>query len=342
MDEEFKAELIKLIEHLLLPEKLVVKKVNGNELNGQEFYQYAQEYFFHFQSDEMPQVQNIFESLIEKHMAIVIDKCLQRYKVVVYSHHEKMENIEQILMLNEAAKKEGLIAYEEEKKMGDDELQEKFRQKLIDQMESMFKNEWGNQAEINIEKLEFEKQQAIKAIQEKENVQLELEENARKTAQELLEMKRLEIERNENYNKQLREHEKETERLLSEQEAIKAQKLLELEGLVSQKKIDQEIYESEREIAEQKHKDMLVRIQAELEKELNKIENEEKLKHEKYLKEIEVAEELLKKEQSEVARLQAEKERDAAINKELEATLNSKRFEASYIYEEKKLCKYLI
>jgi hypothetical protein len=54
LNENFKTECSKLIESLLKPECLVVKKMNGKALKGSEFKDYLNLYLESFQSDELP------------------------------------------------------------------------------------------------------------------------------------------------------------------------------------------------------------------------------------------------------------------------------------------------
>lgn len=51
MDEEFKDELVIIIEKLLKPEKLVLKKINGKDLKAFELKEFIESYFKLFQSD---------------------------------------------------------------------------------------------------------------------------------------------------------------------------------------------------------------------------------------------------------------------------------------------------
>lgn len=80
MEEDFKDELVKIIEKLLAPKNLVLKKINGKDLNGSELKEYMKSYFKLFQSDTLPEAKPIYESTIERQMTILVEKCLDAYK----------------------------------------------------------------------------------------------------------------------------------------------------------------------------------------------------------------------------------------------------------------------
>ncbi|XP_070497414.1 putative leucine-rich repeat-containing protein DDB_G0290503 isoform X2 [Chironomus tepperi] len=67
-DEDFKEELVKVIDHLLKPENLVVKKVNGSAVNGDEFYEYVNGQLKVIEKDEVldRKIEEIFKDLIQQ------------------------------------------------------------------------------------------------------------------------------------------------------------------------------------------------------------------------------------------------------------------------------------
>ncbi|XP_070509052.1 atlastin-like [Chironomus tepperi] len=173
MDEEFKEELQKVIEHLLLPNNVILKKINSKDLKGSEMKEYIDSYFQLFQSDTLPQAQSIYESTIEKQMSILLEKCIDHYKQTIFLSNDLLTE-ENLHIVHEMSKNKTLIMFKEEKKMGNIEHERKFKVKLEEQMEKLY-NEWKDQKKITFEQIKEQKAKQQALYEE----QLRLEEEAK-------------------------------------------------------------------------------------------------------------------------------------------------------------------
>ncbi|KAL7014868.1 hypothetical protein ACKWTF_016157 [Chironomus riparius] len=334
MSEDFRSQLIQLIENILRPENLIVKKFAENDLKGQDFYEYIEDYFNLFQSDNLPQAQTIYQSAIEKYMKKIIDQCVARYKEIVYSNHDILTNVDQIPVLHKLGKDQALIEYEDSKKMGDLILQDKYRNTLDQQIDKICQNEWGNQSEKNVKKINEEKEKTKLIMEEKKKLEIEHKENERKNVEYIKELRRIDHEKQREFEKTIKEQELEQINLLAEQEVIRQEKLKELEQLNAQKKIDKEKFECEKALAEENHKAEIKRIQQEKEFETKMIQEERKLQKEEHEKAMAVAEANVANERAELEKLKAQ---DKA-NKEIIAKLKVENEKDKYqhYYEKEK------
>ena len=191
MDEDFKYELLRIIPHLLMPERLVVKKVNGMQLNGVEFLEYIEKYFKIFQSDRLPQARAVFELTVDTHLTTIVSSCLEKYKFLIYEKPSIIEKIEELPIIHEASKNDVLLMYKDSKKMGNADHEVKFRKILENQIDKIYK-EWKEQNETNIRKVEDEKNKTRMAEEEKQKLaldKLKLEQDAAKHKFELEKVK---------------------------------------------------------------------------------------------------------------------------------------------------------
>lgn len=340
MTEDFRSQLIQLIENVLRPENLASKKFGDSDLKGQEFVQYVEDYFDSFQADNLPQAQTIYQSTIEKYMKIIIDKCIARYKEIVYSIYDTLTNADQIPILHKSAKDQAFIEFEDSKKMGDLILQDKYRHLLDEQIEKIFRDEWGNQLEKNVKKIDEEKEKTRLAIEEKRKLEIEHKENEKKNIEHIKEMKRIEHEKQSEYEKKIQEQEIERIRLLAEQEVIKQERLKELEQLSTQQTINKEKYEREKALAEEKHNAEIERIRQEKEFETKMIAEERKLQKEEHEKEMAVAEANVAAERAELEKLKAQDKAQKEIIEKLLIETEKNKYQHCYEKERDKMCKF--
>ena len=181
MDEEFKDELKILIESLLHPKNLVIKKINNHEYSAVDLKNFIEGYLREFQSNEMIGAESLYELTITKQLKNLIQKGLQTYK-------EKMVNAEcpEIADPNEGFNKIHkdckLIAidqFKNTKKMGSNNHHLKYQKELEMKIEQTF-SEWKDDKTQNHEKLAAE----IKKVQEVQAENYRLEQEQRKAYQE--------------------------------------------------------------------------------------------------------------------------------------------------------------
>ncbi|XP_070505453.1 atlastin-like [Chironomus tepperi] len=177
MDEEFKDELQKLIECLLLPDNLVVKKINSMEINVEEMKEYLQNYLKLFQSNADPEVSSIYDLTIDSYMSRSIRKCIDEYKQVIYENKDLM-NDESIETIHENCKKKAMEDYDDMKKMGNYEHVEAFRIKLSEKIDKIY-DEMKVQNEKNSSRIEEEMNEQEKKLeklkQQRKEVEAELD-----------------------------------------------------------------------------------------------------------------------------------------------------------------------
>lgn len=152
MDEEFKEELSKLIEHLLNPRILVVKKFNKCALNGSDFLNYITNLFRVFQMPNLPRAQTIFESTVERQLRSLVDTCFNNYKDAIKKDQKTVTNSSMIQILHQKCKCSAILKFNETKKMGNDQHHLKFKNILESSITKEF-NLWKSQQENYLKRL---------------------------------------------------------------------------------------------------------------------------------------------------------------------------------------------
>jgi len=218
MEEDFVNELKKVIEYLLLPENMVLKKINSQELTGKEIRTYIDQYFELFKSNDIPPTMTIYEMTIESHMNNLVKKCIDDYYLTIFCNRYLFKYTKRsITMVHEKCKAKALQLFDNEKKMGTIEHENKFRAKLDDEIQQIFIKH--HESMIN----QFVGNEELK---EKLNVSLSNELKLKREVENALEQANSKLEELE-------------EKLWSEQ--------ISLDGYERQKKILQERIEAERQ-----------------------------------------------------------------------------------------------
>lgn len=187
MDEEFKEELKKVIELLLLPENMILKKVNSQELTGKKLKNYITQYFKIFQSDDVPETLTIYELTVESNMNNLIKKCINDYKLTIF-RNRNLVNDENIAVIHKKCKERALKLYDTENKMGSIQHEEKFKAKLVDEIDATF-NFFTNQNDFLCQDLEEEAKRQQALLDKEEQQRLEIEEAKKQAEIKLKELK---------------------------------------------------------------------------------------------------------------------------------------------------------
>jgi len=140
MDEDFRDELTILIDHLLKPERLVLKKFNGCNVKGFEYLEYVEHHFKLFQSDEIPQAQTLYDATVEMQLTLLIDSCVDIYKKTLVNNLELIKDKNAFIILQELSKSKALLAYHESKKMGNIGHEAKFKKILEMKIDKFYEN----------------------------------------------------------------------------------------------------------------------------------------------------------------------------------------------------------
>ena len=150
MKPEFKKELITLIESLLSPDELKIKKFNNVDLLGFELNEYIKMYLQLFQSEEGHQSQDIYEKSIDKQMNMIVDSCLNWFKQILYSSKIFIDpSFSTYLDITyELAKNNTIVLFKTENKLGNHELE---FTKILEQKIGEIFSEWKSSALLNHE-----------------------------------------------------------------------------------------------------------------------------------------------------------------------------------------------
>jgi len=189
MDEEFKEELQGLVEFLLLPENLIIKKINSMDISVKEMKQYIQDYLKLFQSNQIPKVSSIYELTVEGFMNNLIEKCVDDYKLTIF-RNEDIITEENISDVHDKCKKRSLEMYDNEKKMGNSGHATTFRTKLDLEIDEYFVDYRDNKEE-NLEKMKeararyeeiikMEPRKKVEVLSNIERVKIQIEELTQK------------------------------------------------------------------------------------------------------------------------------------------------------------------
>lgn len=189
MDEEFKIELKKVIE-MLFSENMILKKINSQEVTGAEFKNYIIQFFRIFQSGNVPETKSIYEQTVESNLNNLIKKCIDDYKLTMFRNKELITD-ETIQTIHQRCKERSLELFNNERKMGTIDHEEKFKYKLDEEIESIFKF-YTNQNDFFGQEIEEEikRQQALIDKEEKQRLEAEkAKEQAERKMKELKEAK---------------------------------------------------------------------------------------------------------------------------------------------------------
>ncbi|CAG9808589.1 unnamed protein product [Chironomus riparius] len=276
MEADFKNELQNIVEHLLLPDNLTLKKINSNESSGSEICKYIESYFQLFESDEIPKVQNFFAATVKSSMNMLLEQCVNKYKVLIESKGLVKE--EDILELHEECSTEIMKTFKMTKKMGDENHEQKYEIKLRKQIneiyedwkKSQFETAEKMKAEEAMLKAEEAKEKAEQEKQRAEEAKLKAEEDKEKAEQE-----------KDNANKAKLKAQEEKEQAEQAKQKAEEEKL-KAEQEKEQAKLEKRKAEEEKQQAEnERHKAIENQKQAEMEnlklEEINK-KSEERVK----------------------------------------------------------------
>lgn len=167
IDPEFIANLKVLVETLLTPENLTVKKINHGKLEAGELFTYICQYGEMYKSPDLPKIKTIGEATVYNHMQILITKAFSFYTKKVNVELQNLENEKDVEYLHEIAEKEALQFFDEARKMGLTVQEENSREKLIKKVSENFEV-WRAPAIAQIERNIILKKQVERLEAEKQ------------------------------------------------------------------------------------------------------------------------------------------------------------------------------
>lgn len=158
MHEKFKDVLKIIIEELLDPENLILKKINGEYLTGFELKEYIKSLSPLFQSETLPPAKSIYELLIDRQMSVLIDNCLDFYKKNIAQNEDELTEDNLELIHGHCASKT-LILFKDEKKMGNSGHEKKYQDQLEAAMNKLY-TEWHDQTIKSLQQIRKHKLEA--------------------------------------------------------------------------------------------------------------------------------------------------------------------------------------
>lgn len=192
MDEDFKDHLIQLIEILLSPNNLILKKLNKHTFDGIGFLDYITNLFSIFQSNKLPKAQTIYESTVERQLTNLVNLCLVDYEKAVKQDLHTVTDLATIDILHQKCKAEVMINFNEIKKMGSEKNHFEFKIILENKINKNYEF-WKSQkddffkemAEINKCQEDFEVEKLATLELEKQLAHMRLELNRLETEHDL-------------------------------------------------------------------------------------------------------------------------------------------------------------
>lgn len=177
MEEDFKCELIKIIEHLFNPKNLVTKKINQLKLTGADYLTCAEIYFQTFKSKQKLNVKTVFENIIEGQLNAIVESCVEKYKSYFDAQQNLITEIDHIKIFHERSKYFALYLYSAAYKLGKPNDSNKFKEFLETKLETAYEE----QKKIIINKILEDKRHLQETLDEKDKkVKENLEEIAKR------------------------------------------------------------------------------------------------------------------------------------------------------------------
>lgn len=138
IDDDFKEELKSFIPELLDPEKLTVKGMYLRPMKASELYRNICSYINLYKTDRLPEPKNIYETMLITQLTCVVENCLNQYRDQV-NESEPLVNTEAgITSLHEDALSKAIQQYLDYPKMGGTEDEIKYRDTLMEKINSDF------------------------------------------------------------------------------------------------------------------------------------------------------------------------------------------------------------
>lgn len=143
MDEDFRLNLMNLIEAVFAPQNLKAKKILNAEVKAKDFYEFIKVFCRAFKSDQLPSLKSIFEQTVEQHLNFLTEEIFKDYKNSMKSFENQIavKNFVEIIEKgNWNAKNLALKEFKDAKKMGDEKYEKKFEKILGDKIDEEFKS----------------------------------------------------------------------------------------------------------------------------------------------------------------------------------------------------------
>lgn len=145
MDGLFKKYLQIFVPQQLAPENLIVKEINGNKVKAKDLVEYFKAYVLIYSGDSLPEPKSMLEATAEANNLLAVAEAKDCYNVLMESccgankPYLSSAQMEEEHLKN---KYQSLGIFDRKRKMGGEEISEKYRKKLevdLDEMYCQFK-----------------------------------------------------------------------------------------------------------------------------------------------------------------------------------------------------------
>lgn len=143
IEPDFREQLQILVEHLLAPEKLVVKEINGSEVSCRELVEYFKAYMKIYQGEELPEPKSMLQATAEANNLAAVSSARNEYIKAMeeavggnrpYVHPDRLKSE------HDKKKKKAMNEFRHARKMGGPEFSSSYEQKLIAELEEAYEN----------------------------------------------------------------------------------------------------------------------------------------------------------------------------------------------------------
>ncbi|CAG9811379.1 unnamed protein product [Chironomus riparius] len=183
MDEKFKIELKNVIEHLLMPDNLTLKKLNSQKLTVKQVKVYIEQYLKIFQSGDVPKALTVFQSMLESNMNSLIKDCIDKYKTGIF-YDKNLKNLESIPIVHKKWKYEALKFYNDSKKIGDKQHEEIYKAQLDNKLEVVY-SEFKNIHEQRFKELKKKEDECHAKVEQERKIKKQAEQQRAKLEADL-------------------------------------------------------------------------------------------------------------------------------------------------------------
>jgi hypothetical protein len=143
LEEKFVKNLKILIESLLAPEKLVKKKILGKEINAGNFKDIFVAYLMSYSNYETLPVDDIYQIAVDNEMGLIVKEEVKNYKEKLYDgevDYARVDFVGWLQKKHQTLKDKAVNNFLSADKIEDTESEEKFKHKLNNETEEVFKS----------------------------------------------------------------------------------------------------------------------------------------------------------------------------------------------------------
>jgi len=213
LDGNFKHQLEDLIDWLLKPRNLKMKRILNAEVTGRTFAEYTKSYLEMFQSSKTPVMSSIYDITVERQLANLLQESLKFYQDTMSVFSESYsENFTLILdVRHEQTMNAAVTKFRSQPKIGSKEQEANFEELLKAQINEYYK-QWKENVLNNTQKIhliEEQKRSEVNAVTNQLQTKLDNQNEEYLEQRALLQRQQEENERNAQNDMLLKDEEKE-------------------------------------------------------------------------------------------------------------------------------------